>query len=192
VQPVTRLELGKVLYGLGKIYDKDVNEDVLSIWFNALQEVTCEELARAVTAYIKQADSKFFPKPGEIYALAKGIVNLESEAALIADLVFQAQASYGCDITGTLRAEMKMGEIGWSYVKNCGGWETFVQSVRSYDDVSNMKSQARKSIQGLLERKRSGVPDREQQKLENLEVMKKLGLKMKDMGTSEKREGSDD
>jgi hypothetical protein len=178
---VTENEIMVTLRGLGTIYDKEISEDLLQIWCSVLQGVTSEELTRAVRVYVTAAENVFFPKPGQIHAIAKGIVDLESEAVQITDSIFYCLRSYGPDPLGIDRTKKKIGEIGWLYIQSIGGWEAFVISVRSEDDVPIIKSQVRKSIMGLLQRKRSGFPDRIHEKLEAVEAFKRLGIKMKEL-----------
>lgn len=167
------------LRGFAEIYDKPISDELQKIWTNVLSDLTQDELDRAVKAYILDPKNVFFPKPGQIYGLAKPQGDKEEEAALIADRIFTCLRDHGSDSFGTNRARTRIGELGWNAIQNQGGWDAFIRSVISESDVSTLKSQMRKSIMGLIQRERSGisgnVPNPNQVSIES------LGVKMKEL-----------
>ena len=165
------------LKGLAEIYDKKITNDLMKIWNAVLQELTEEELAKGIKAYVLDPKHEFFPKPGQIYGLARPQGNKEEEAALIVDRIFFALSSYGKDSYGTRRAREKIGELGWLYIENQGGWDQFGSGVEN-DSVPTLKSQARKSIMGLIQRKRSDMPMTPEQENKVI-TLQSLGIEMK-------------
>ena len=153
-----KIELAKAMKALGELYDKQFSELLIDMWFSVLHDVTDQEFVNAIKAYVTDPKNVFFPKPAQILGLAKGVLDVESQASLIADNVFYCLRSYGTDQIGEERAKSRMGDVGWAYIKNGGGWATFVQSIKDEADVPILKSQARKAIMGLLELKRSNRP----------------------------------
>lgn len=163
------------LEGFLIIYERkgELSEVLVEIWSTALSQLTQAELRRGVEKYLL-SNSPSFPKPGQIYALARpehDAVVIEAEAQRIANLVFDC-LSYGDQTYGgnypssAERARTKMGEIGWQYIQACGGWSKFVQGF-AYDgataDLATAKAQARKMIIGLLQNQstaKNQAPDR--------------------------------
>lgn len=175
-----RPDIVTTLLGLGQIYEKRITDELVQIWCNVLKEISPEELTTAVKAYVIDPKNVFMPKPGQIYGIARPQPDKEEEAALIVDRIFHALRSHGTDAYGTERAKDKIGEFGWNYILQVGGWHSFVGSVRSEDDVPIIKSQIRKSLMGLIQRQRNDI-----QLLQNesdsakLLPLKSLGLEMK-------------
>jgi hypothetical protein len=154
-------------YGLTQMYQQELSEEVLFIWYEVLKDLTEEEYRNALTLFLR-SNEEFFPKPGQIYQLARPKSDPKIEASLIADLIFAAVRKHGWDTVGIERAKREIGEIGWKYIKNCGGWETFVQSIISEDQVSTLKAQARMSLQGLIDKQNY---DNELAQLKNLKTL---------------------
>lgn len=162
--------------GLSEIYERKITDDLMSIWQSVLKDLSQEELAKGVEAYVLDPSRDFFPKPGQIYALARPQGNKEEEAALITDRIFACLSSHGKDDYGTKRAREKIGELGWMYIEQTGGWSKFGLELDN-GDVPTMKSQARKSIMGLIQRKISDMSLPEQKP----RSLKSLGIEMKQL-----------
>jgi hypothetical protein len=153
-----RADILLALKVLSVSYNKVIDDDTYLVWEAVLRDLTPLEIDKAVMAYSRDPENSFFPPPGKIYGLARPQGDKEEEASLIADRIFAALRAYGTDTLGTDRAHMKIGDLGWTYIENQGGWPTFVGSVRSDDDVPILKAQCRRSIMGLIQRKRSDIP----------------------------------
>jgi hypothetical protein len=138
------------LHGLARIFDQVVDAQLTAIWLTVLGELSDEELVAAVKLYCIDAESKFFPKPGQIYRLARPEFDTKEEAAIIADNIFAALRAYGTDSVGTERARLKIGEIGWNWIANSGGWDTFVNRGIEEEQVPVLQSQCRLAILGFL------------------------------------------
>lgn len=64
------------------LYDKPLNDVVLSVWWEALQPYALQEVTRALTAHIRNPDSgQYVPKPADVVkGLAGGIQNTAQAA----------------------------------------------------------------------------------------------------------------
>lgn len=145
--------------GLAANYGKELTPALIAIWCRALQDLTAQELDDAVQRYVL-SDSPFFPTVGQIYALARPKPDTDGEASLITDKVYYALESFGTDRYGTDRAREHIGEVGWIYIQNVGGWEKFSTTVGRMDNdsIPTNRAQTRKSIAAILNRKTSGLP----------------------------------
>ncbi len=147
-----RQEIGKVYTGFCALYGKDFNADALSIWVQVLSDLTVPELRMAVQYYAKDPSlCKFFPQPGQLYGLAKPREDKEEQASCIVDNIFQALRSYGTDKYNESRAKLKIGPIGWKWIEQQGGWQVWARTVTDEDMVPTLRSQARKSVMGLIQ-----------------------------------------
>jgi hypothetical protein len=164
------------LYALAALYDYEVPEEIIPIWQAALSDLTIEELNLAIKLYVL-SNQPFFPKPGQLYSLIKNPFEVKTQASNIADSIFTSVRLYGSDKVGTARARLKIGDIGWQYILNNGGWELFIESVSSEEVVPTMKAQARISIEGLITQ---NIRDREiSQQPENLKCLKDYNIELK-------------
>jgi hypothetical protein len=167
------------LKGLTEIYDKVVSDELIEIWVSILKDLTPEELAKGVHAYVI-GNHPFFPKPGQIYVLARPQIDTDQEASLIADRIFSSIRSYGTDPLGTERARNKIGELGWQYIQNEAGWDSFSRSIKSEDDIPILKAQVRRSLMGLIERKKKDI-DQPVAIGEPVRTLESLGIQMKQL-----------
>jgi uncharacterized protein YdcH (DUF465 family) len=70
--------------GIGLIFDKNINEIILKLYFEGLQDFTIEQIENAIKQILKT--NKFFPKIAEIRNILEGDLNIkdgESDLALI-------------------------------------------------------------------------------------------------------------
>jgi len=185
---MTKNTLMVQLHGLARIFDQVVDAQLTAIWLSVLGELSDEELVTAVKAYCLDAESKFFPKPGQIYRLARPEFDTKEEAAVIADHIFAALRAYGADSVGTAKARQKIGEIGWNWIINCGGWSTFVCRGIEEEQVPALQAQCRLAILGLLSKQKY---DKESHSIKNkVRSLKDFGLAMKAIDTTEERNGA--
>lgn len=150
--------LNTTLEGLCQVYDKTMTPVLLELWQRMLSDFYEDEFHRAIKSYLIGRDGGFMPKPGQIYALARPEGDRESEASLMVEHMHLLLGTCGGDRDGVARAQSKLTEIGWAYVENMGGWSRFASEMQLIDegDVLTAKSQARKAIMGLIDRKKSG------------------------------------
>ena len=138
----------------------NLSEDLIIAWNLILGDLSRQELADALETFLKSDQSKFFPKPGQLYALARPQPDLEGEAALLTDKIYYCLESYGSDAYGTERAKERIGELGWVYIQNLGGWTKFTTTVGMVEmsELGGEKARTRKSLMGILERQKCGLP----------------------------------
>jgi len=173
-----RADILKAMYGLGSVFKEKIDDNLIHIWCSVLKDLSPQELLMAVEVYCKDPENKFFPRVGQIYGLARPKPNFETEAQLLADRVYYAGCAYGADSEGIERARKKVGELGWKYIQNQGGFQKFIDLINEMGDPGTIKSQIRKSVIGLMEQ------NERQTRMESLEhqsrdVLKKLGVEMK-------------
>lgn len=171
----TTQEITNAFCAFGEIYGVKVNQKLIPIWIRVLKKLTSEELEKGVDLYL-QSDQAFFPRAGQIYQLGKHKTDNKNEASLITDSIFTAARRYGWDNVGIERAKRDIGPIGWKYITICGGWQTFVQSIISEEQVSTLKAQARTSIQGLID---TQSHDNESPQPNNLKNLKDYNVSIK-------------
>lgn len=136
--------------GLTKIYDQELTDDLVDIWATIFEGFSEEEFIQAIVKYCLDPGSKFFPKPGQIYSLARPESDPTSKAAVIADSIFTALARFGADAVGKQKARDLIGDIGWQWVERNGGWQAFSQSGIVNEQVPTLKAQCRMALIGLL------------------------------------------
>lgn len=62
-----------MMFPLGKIYDLGLEDKlIMQIWFTALSDYSVQEVASAVTRFIKNPDSAYKPKPADILRMIEG------------------------------------------------------------------------------------------------------------------------
>lgn len=172
----TKSDIVTLLKGFCDAYEKPMTEPLINIWATVLGDLSPEELSRASKEYLRGPNCAFFPKPGQIYQLARPDQS-EGEASLIADRIWAA-CSYGTDSVGTERAKTFIGELGWAVVENHGGWSSFNRSVTSIDQGPILKAQWRKSVSEMMLKKKRGEPITQQLTNDGISL-KTLGVDLK-------------
>lgn len=149
----------KGIYGLSKVYQSEITDQLLDVWKDTLADLTEEEFSRACKKYLL-SDNAFFPKPGQIYKIARPTPDVEPEAMMIVEKIFELLGPCGSDIYGVDRANNALGEIGKAYISIRGGWAKFSDSMKLVENesIGTLKAQAKQAIIGLLTRKRSDMP----------------------------------
>ena len=170
-----REDLITILLELCKLYDKDASDALTSLWCGSLSDLTKEELSMALRMHAKGPDCRFFPMPGQLLAWIRPVPDKEEEASLIVNNIFAALRLYGTDSVGENRAQLRIGPTGWEYIKRCGGWTTWSLSIKDESDIPIMQAQARRSVMGLLEIKKSNEVQGEIRKLSD------FGVKLKEL-----------
>jgi hypothetical protein len=152
----TQKAIINMLESLAIFYNLRLNDTVIEIFMACLQELTSQEVKVGFEKYMKSADSKFFPRPGQIYELARPKLSARAQASLVADTIF-ALINGPYDATGTEKARQKIGEVGWIWVKQMGGWQVLCQSITCFSQVPIMKAQCRDAIAALIENSNCGT-----------------------------------
>jgi hypothetical protein len=171
-----RNDIVAAVLGFGIVFDRSIPDELVQIWINTLNELSPGEIAFATKAYL--LDPKLcqsFPKPGQIFSLARPTENKEEQAALIVDRIIYAARSYGKDEFNKNRAKIKIGPIGWQFIEHQGGWDNFLKGLISEEDVLILKSQARKSIMGIMDQEKNAANK------EKIVTLESLGVKMKEI-----------
>lgn len=142
-----RVHFGKMLQVLATLSRIELTDEMIHLYFVALQDLNLQQIRQACLAVIK-GTKPFFPTAGELRAKLQP--ETKEDAAIIADAIFSALRLYGSDSVGTERAKNKIGDIGWAWIKSIGGWATFVTSVIDEEQVPTLKAQCRLSLLSLF------------------------------------------
>jgi hypothetical protein len=68
-----RKEFSKALVLMGEVYEKNITEGLLEIYFNILQQFSIEQFKSAVVGHLQDKRSgQFFPKPADIIRQIEG------------------------------------------------------------------------------------------------------------------------
>jgi len=110
-------EIAKLLTMTAALYDKELNEMLLELFYNALDGFELERIKAAFTQHVKR--SRFFPKPADIIEIMRGTGDdLESRAIQQANLVWCSIASVGHGATVLFKDPVTN-----AVVEQCfGGW----------------------------------------------------------------------
>jgi hypothetical protein len=78
---MTREELetsGKLVVELANMYNKEMTEESLVLWFRAIKILNYEEIKEAITIFLRSEDCKFFPMPGQLIKIINQKNKVES------------------------------------------------------------------------------------------------------------------
>ncbi len=131
----------ELMAGVGEVYGKDITKPLLSIYFNALEDLSIEQAAQAFTNHVRSTgkESTFFPKPADLIRQIEGSTEQKKEAvedrAMIAwACVERAISKVGS--YGTLKLDDKQAIAA---VKAMGGWQSLCLST--YDQLTWKKKE---------------------------------------------------
>lgn len=170
-----RADIVELLIGFGDAYEKVISDPLIQIWNSVLGDLSPEEVAFGAKLYLRGPTCAFFPKPGQIYQLARPPVDYETEATLIVDEIF---ALTWCGANDGDRAKKSLSERAWAYIEQRGGWYKFASEMQQGGiNLDILKSQMRKGVMGMQQRQTNATLA-----LENKEVsLKSLGITMKSL-----------
>lgn len=135
MQEADKNNFKELMTGLGELYTKKIEKPLLRIYFNALEDLTIDEVSAAISMHIKSGDasSSFFPKPGDLIRQLQGTGKQQEQ--LVEDKAEMAWACIERDIRrigsyGTLKLDDKQ---ALAAVKSMGGWQSLCMST--YDQL---------------------------------------------------------
>lgn len=135
MQETDKSSFHELMLGAGELYGKEITKPLLRIYFNALEELTMEQVTHAFSAHIKSTDQAgtFFPKPADLIRQITGSVKEQQQ--LVEDRAEMAWACIEREISrigsyGTLELEDKQAIAA---VKSIGGWRQLCMST--YDQL---------------------------------------------------------
>lgn len=127
-----KIEFARLLMGVGELYGKEVSKDLKRMLFNALSDLSIEQVGAAMSAHINDPDcGQFFPKPADIRRRLVGTT--KQQEAAIEDRAAIAWSCIERDIRrvgsyGSLKLEDKQ---ALATVKAMGGWQSICQTEES-------------------------------------------------------------
>lgn len=135
MQETDKNSFHELMLGAGELYGKEITKPLLRIYFNALEDLTMEQVTHAFSAHIKSTDQAgtFFPKPADLIRQITGSVKEQQQ--LVEDRAEMAWACIEREISrigsyGTLELEDKQAIAA---VKAIGGWRQLCMST--YDQL---------------------------------------------------------
>lgn len=127
-----KIEFARLLMGVGELYGKEVSKDLKRMLFNALSDLSIEQVGAAMSAHINDPDcGQYFPKPADIRRRLVGTT--KQQEAAIEDRAAMAWSCIERDIRrvgsyGSLKLEDKQ---ALATVKAMGGWQSICQTEES-------------------------------------------------------------
>jgi len=125
----------ELMLGAGELYGKEITKPLLRIYFNALEDLSIEQVSGAMSMHIKNTDQAgtFFPKPADLIRNISGSVKEQQQ--LVEDRAEMAWACIEREISrigsyGTLELEDKQAIAA---VKAIGGWRALCMCT--YDQL---------------------------------------------------------
>lgn len=135
MQETDKNSFHELMLGAGEIYGKEITKPLLRIYFNALEDLTMEQVTHAFSAHIKSTDQAgtFFPKPADLIRQITGSVKEQQQ--LVEDRAEMAWACIEREISrigshGTLELEDRQAIAA---VKAIGGWRALCMCT--YDQL---------------------------------------------------------
>jgi len=130
-----------LMVGAGELYGKEVTKPLLRIYFNALEDLTIDQVSDAFSKHVKSTskDGSFFPKPADLMRQIKG-----SDDENKSDLEGRAMVAWACideklrkcSSYETLHLEDKQ---ALAAVKALGGWRKLC--LTTYDQMPWVKKE---------------------------------------------------
>ncbi len=125
----------ELMAGVGELYGKDITKPLLSLYFNALEELSIEQVSQAFTNHVKSTgkEGTFFPKPADLMRQIKG-----SEEDRKASTDDRAMIAWSCieqamSRIGSYQALELEDKQALATVKAMGGWQKLCETT--YDQL---------------------------------------------------------
>lgn len=139
-----RSDITEVVLAFGEAYQKTISDNIIQYWNQVLNDISPVELTRAVKTYLTGPECKFFPQPGQIYALAKPD-DTKEEAVILAAKIIGAISKFGPYRVTDVKEYL--GELGWEVVTLRGGWQNLCEL--DYEQLPAAQAQLRELIKSV-------------------------------------------
>ena len=107
------------MMALSELYNRDMSETLLELYFEALRQYPIQEIVGAVRVHIKHRDQgQFFPKPADLIRLIEG--DTQTQAMLAWDTAVKAMMEIG-QYTSVKFDDSILGKV----IHEMGGWPEF-------------------------------------------------------------------
>lgn len=181
MQETDKNSFHELMLGAGELYGKEITKPLLRIYFNALEDLTIEQVTHAFSAHIKSTDQAgtFFPKPADLIRQITGSVKEQQQ--LVEDRAEMAWACIEREISrigsyGTLELEDKQAIAA---VKSIGGWRqlcmsTYDQLVWKKKEFMSAYDTYERTDLSMLPNKLPGLIELQEHKQEQQQGMKSL------------------
>lgn len=115
-----RNQVGMVIAYTAQYYGKDFKKEVIAMMLSDLDDLSMAAVLEAYNRYRKDPKSKFFPLPAQIREIVSPQISIDAEARAIVSRIIQSITRFG--YCNGKEARLFIGEVGWSLVKEQGGW----------------------------------------------------------------------
>jgi hypothetical protein len=146
-------EIAKLVFALSEYYDKPLTQLQFDMYVEDLQELSVEDLIKAIKLYRQDPANDRFPIPSKLIGLLKP--SDEDQAREVLGRIRSAISNIGPYRTG--EAKEFVGEIAWEVIKRQGGWEEVCKA--SYDQLPAFQANWRDTAKTVMKRDRLGLKD---------------------------------
>ena len=179
----------ELMAGVGELYGKDITKPLLSIYFNALEELSIEQVSQAFTKHVKSTgkESTFFPKAADL--MRQIIGREEDRKASIDDRSMIAWACIEREISrlGPYQTLVLEDKQAMATIKAMGGWHKLCEM--RYDQMPFRKKEFMQMYETFertpiekLPANLPGLHELEQHKKENQHALGRLMIEINKIG----------
>lgn len=150
-----RIRVGEQWMALALMYEgKTIPSAALRLMLDAVDDLPFEKVMKALSDWTKDKKSTRHPLPGQL----RSMVNPEADPRALA-------IGTALKIRGAVRefgwcnpddAKKSIGEIGWRYVEQFGGWQHICENLGTTINENSFMAQARDAIESNINLNRIG------------------------------------
>lgn len=155
-----RDSIGRALTNAALFYDRpDIDRAkvsaLITILAESFPEANGERILAALASYRADQKNTTFPAPAKLQPYLRPVATDEAQAIESVNRIMLAITKFG--YTRGPEARAFVGELGWSVVKDYGGWETFCQNMGVELSEQTFRAQARDSLKSKINLQRAGL-----------------------------------
>lgn len=173
-----RMKVGEYWLALAQMYGKDFSKMTLKISLDSVNDLNFQDVINFLSEWPKTTKSQRAPFPSEIRENILKKASVDSIANESATRIRLAIKKYGWP--DPENARNYIGEIGWSVVERCGGWEYVCENHGVDLNPLTFHAQARDIAKAIIDLNSTGNLNNTPM-LENKDV-KMLDIKIKTIG----------
>lgn len=148
-----KMRLLETLAILANVCGRNMSDQALIFYFNALKDLDCDKCCGAAT---KLAESGRFPSVEEIKKKVIPEINEKDDAREIASLIITSISKFGS--YRQLDAKEWVGDLAWRVVERSGGWQMLCESVTG-ENIGIFTAQLRDLAESTIRRDKAGKID---------------------------------
>ena len=137
-----------------KNYDKDLDFDLAKMVTEDLEDLGFEECMKALVAYRRNPQNKFWPKASDIREIVMPTINGKDAARETSMRIVQSVSKFGY-MQGS-EARTFVGELGWVAIERIGGWQYVCTNLGVTLDVGTFIAQIRDLLESQANLRKLG------------------------------------